>query len=454
MKLLFVAPSAYLLGGVQDWLYDLVLGIRQKGYQAAVAIPDGDVHQADLYKARYPQLDALIFSNPTGSEEGRIETLCQVLLDQSVDIVVGVNIVDIYPAVARLRRHGRLKGKVVMTIHAISADFLEDLRAYNAVIDGVIATNQLTCGLVHDLSSALVAKKVYYAPYGVDVPLQKAHRSLATTRLSSLAKAPDQAPTKQILHIAWIGRLEQPQKRVHDLPSILEQLDQSDVEYRLSIVGDGPERAQLEISLHPWLQVGKVRLLGCQDKSTLYTEALAGHQALLITSSWETGPIVAWEAMAAGMAVVTSRYLGSGREQFLRHDQNSLVFDVGDARQAADQLARLRDPEVFEQLTNQAYADVNQRYSSQASLEAWIQAFEAIDAQAPRPGTDLPDFSIPASGRLDRWIGVRRAERLRRLLGIRFRHSAAGSEWPHTAHGNADNGKLLEKAAILEQEDA
>jgi glycosyltransferase involved in cell wall biosynthesis len=440
VKLLFVAPSAYLLGGVQDWLYDLVLCMRKRGYQVMVAIPDGEVHQADLYKSRYPQLDASIFTNATGSEQGRIDTLCQVLLDQSADMVIGVNIVDIYPAVARLRQQGRFKGKVVMTIHAISADFLEDLRTYSAVIDGVIATNQLTCGLVQELGSELVAMKVHYAPYGVDVPLKKAHRSLATS--------------SEILHIAWIGRLEQPQKRVHDLPCILEQLDRSDVEYRLSIVGDGPERSQLEINLEPWLQVGRVRLLGCQDKSTLYTEVLAGHQALLITSSWETGPIVAWEAMAAGMAVVTSRYLGSGREQFLKHDHNSLVFEVGDAREAAHQLARLQDPEVFEELTNQAYADVNQRYSTQASLEAWIQAFEAIEARTPQAGTYLPEFSIPASGRLDRWIGVRRAERLRRLLGLRFRHSAAGSEWPHTAHGNADNGKLLEKAAILEQEDA
>ena len=34
------------------------------------------------------------------------------------------------------------------------------------------------------------------------------------------------------------------------------------------------------------------------------------HHVLLITSSWETGPIVAWEAMAAGMAVVVAAMWG------------------------------------------------------------------------------------------------------------------------------------------------
>ena len=43
----------------------------------------------------------------------------------------------------------------------------------------------------------------------------------------------------------------------------------------------------------------------------LSREVYASHQVLLITSFWETGPIVAWEAMAAGRrAAVRDRHPG------------------------------------------------------------------------------------------------------------------------------------------------
>jgi hypothetical protein len=168
MKLLFVTPSAYLLGGVQDWLSQLIPDLRVRGYDVTVAVPDGCQHLYDAYHERYPELDSKPFSNSTGSAWGRIRCLCKLLLDQSPDIVVGVNIGDIYPAVREVRRKELFTGRVVMTMHAIEADYFSDLKHQSDVVDAVIATNRLTCSLVQ-LLSIVPPERVFYAPYGVPI---------------------------------------------------------------------------------------------------------------------------------------------------------------------------------------------------------------------------------------------------------------------------------------------
>jgi toxin CcdB len=67
VKLLYVAPSAYLLGGVQDWLADLVAGQRRLGVEVTVAVPNDVIHLLEPYAARYPDLKAIPFTNPSGS---------------------------------------------------------------------------------------------------------------------------------------------------------------------------------------------------------------------------------------------------------------------------------------------------------------------------------------------------------------------------------------------------
>lgn len=156
--------------------------------------------------------------------------------------------------------------------------------------------------------------------------------------------------TSHPLRIAWIGRLEQAQKRIHDLPVILQALDQAGVNFHLTMAGDGIERNSIFEALSPWLERNVVSMSGSFSNEDIFAEVYAKHHVLLITSSWETGPIATWEAMAAGMAVVSSRYVGSGMEAALIDGHNALLFPIGDAHAAARGLARLADPGMREPL--------------------------------------------------------------------------------------------------------
>jgi glycosyltransferase involved in cell wall biosynthesis len=436
MKILFFAPSAYLLGGVQDWLADLVPGIRREGHDVTVAVPDGVFHCFESYRKAYPGLACIGLRNPTGSQEGRIQSILNCIVFIQPDLIVGVNIAALYPAVARLRLLGDLVGKVIITLHAIEADYLQDLRQFRAIVDAVVVTNKLTGALVAQ-ESLVPNERILYAPYGVKMPTPKLPLTMS----------------HDLLRIAWVGRFEQTQKRVHDLVSILQRLDSISFPFCLSLAGDGPEATSLQEQLQPWIRTEQVRWLGRLDKHQLQHQVYDQSDVLLITSSWETGPIVAWEAIAAGLVVVSSRYVGSGAEGALKDGQTALLFSVGDCESAALALAKLLDSNLRTSLANSALEMVRHRYSDSASLAAWLNVF-SISMELPPLPLDYAEFvrfaaTIP-SGRIDSWLGVTRAEYLRRFLGLNFRHLSAGSEWPHSLNGAGDNGRLLSKATQLE----
>jgi glycosyltransferase involved in cell wall biosynthesis len=438
VNLLFVAPSAYLLGGVQDWLGDLVADQRQRGVKVTVAVPDDTIHRRAPYAKRYPSLAPIPFRNRSGSEAGRILALEQLLRAHPDHVVAGVNIAALYPAVRRLRRQGHFRGHLVMTLHAIEADYFADLRDQNDLLDGLVVTNRLSGELARTLGG-MEAERVFYAPYGVELGSEWVEPAPATAEADT-----------EPLRIAWVGRLDRAQKRVQDLAPILKALDAEGIPFQLTIAGDGPDRPLVEASLAARITAGQVIVTGAIPRSQLAQRVYRTHQVLLITSAWETGPIVAWEAMAAGLAVVSSRYVGSGLEGALVHGSTALLFPVGDAREAAAQLASLRNPAGLRELGAAGFDLVKRRYSRDASQVAWMAAFQAVAALAPLP---VPGRAVPiaAAGGLDRRLGPETAERLRRLLRRRFRHREAGSEWPHSGHASGDDASLLELAGALDR---
>jgi glycosyltransferase involved in cell wall biosynthesis len=431
-RLLFVAPSAYPLGGVAVWLDYLTAGLPSYGWQPSVGLVAGRWHDVGRYQASYPRLPVVAIENPTGSAEGRIRALVRTLEQVRPAVVIGVNIVNLYPASQRVRARG-MPLSTVMALHGIAADLLGDVQREVAGLDAVIATNRLACRLCVE-QAGMPAARVFYAPYGVDA--------------EGLGALP-RPPGADGLRIAWVGRLEQDQKRVDAIPAILTRLDDTGIGYRLRIAGDGPARGSLLQALQPWIAAGRVEYLGSVPAREIGPQVYAQADVLLLTSSWETGPIVVWEAMAAGVAVVSSRYVGSGLEGALKHELNCLMFAVGDAQGAVDQLARLSDGGLRANIAAAGQRLVAERYSIDHSTRAWADCLNAL-MQLPSRPIISPVASPKPAGRLDRWLGVRLGESVRRALGINFSHTHAGGEWPHTAAFGCGEAAFFEKAARLD----
>jgi glycosyltransferase involved in cell wall biosynthesis len=111
---------------------------------------------------------------------------------------------------------------------------------------------------------------------------------------------------------------------------------------RLTVVGDGPERASLEELAHR-LAPGRVRFCGTLDPTRTAAIVAQARVAALTARAPDNQPLAVLEAKAAAVPVVVTA-LG-GLPELVRHDVDGLVVDVPDPALVADALARaLRDP--------------------------------------------------------------------------------------------------------------
>lgn len=416
--ILFVAPAAYPLGGVQTWLDYLLPALREHKWNPVLGLVSGRHHDVDGYIKVHPAHEHVVIENPTGSSAGRIQSLVNVIRRVKPQMVVSVNICDCYAAVEMMRANGEASPHVVMADHSLDADFLRDAKKWRHVIDGFIGTNRLTVRLAHDYGG-IAEQRIHYAPYGV--PL--------TPYESSDSKG-GEGP----LRIAYSGRVDKAQKRAQDIPYILSTLEKFNIDYIFRLAGGGPYLAELQDQLQPMVKRGCVEFLGVLDAAALDTEIYDWAQALLVTSIWETGPLVIWEAMARGLPVVTSRYIGAGAEASLIHNVNCLMFPTGDTKAAARELQRVTDSTLRSTLALAGYALIVNRYTIEKSVEAWNGCLKKIIGAQILSYNGIRETNLPA-GRLDRWFGSETGEYIRRLLGFAHQHESPGSEWPHVAQG-------------------
>jgi glycosyltransferase involved in cell wall biosynthesis len=430
-KLLFVAGSAHPLGGLTTWLDYLLPGLAERGWRPVLGLVEGPRHhRPERLLVEHPHERWIAIPCRTGTPEGRARAVAAALAAERPAVAVGVNIPDLFPALARARRAGSA-ARGLMTVHGIEPDLYADAARFRPVLDGAAATNRLACALL-ERESGLSAERVFYVPYGVETG---ASRRAVGER------------DGERLRIGFVGRLEQSQKRVLDLPPVSRALERLGIRAEWRVAGAGPEGEPLRRAL----PAGRSELPGAVAWADLPARLYREVDALLVPSSWETGPLVAWEAMAEGVPVVASRYVGSGLEGALRHEENALLFDVGDVEEAARQLARLaRDPALARRLAAGGLALVRERYARARSVDAWDRALAALLELPPLPPVADPAVR-PATGRLERRLGPRRAESVRSALGRAGPDAGPGGEWPHAYGPGAPRDEFFRRAAELDR---
>lgn len=297
-----------------------------------------------------------------------------------------------------------------MALHGLEPQFYRDIEEYRSVIDAVVVPSKLAVQLAR-LTTAYPPNRVFQIPAGVEF------RDIEII------------PTVKPLHIVYSGRLVKDAKRVDDIPPILRILDQRRIEYRMSIAGEGPERVSLETQLTGLR--GEVLFLGALSKQQLFDQVYTPGRLLLVTSERETGPLVAWEAMASGMALVCSKYRGLKAENMLLNETNSLLFPVGDHEAAAAGLCRLQDEQFSISIVRAGMELVRAKFSMDLMASHWFALLSELSDRNWRQKMSRP-LEYPPDGRLARAFGHGIAERVRAALGCSYQHDSAGGEWPHS----------------------
>lgn len=431
-RVLFVTQTANALGGVEVWLERMVEGLGAAGWHPVVGLAKGPVfHRPDGYLAAHPYEEVVTIDCVTGTAEGRTRAVERAIETVEPEIVVPVNVASTLEAVLRAKASGR-NVRLLAAIHGLGLSYFRDLAAFRGIVDRAVGTNRLTCKGLRGVSG-LPSGRVGYAPYGADLS-----NAVADQREGSRFR------------IGYAGRLSETQKRCGDLLRVAAALQRREVPFVLEIAGEGPSEDALRSGVASMGLSGSVEFLGVVPHKELLSTFYPRLSALLVTSSWETGPIVAWEAMASGAVVVSTRYVGSAAEGTLIHGQNALMAGIGDVEVLATHLEALyRDRRLRARLAEAGRRTVLERYSWDTALRLWLREFEICrDSDL---ALDLPDFDqAPPRGRLDLWLGIGPAETVRQRIGLRMLHSDPGGEWPHALAAEAGEEEDLRVLSTLE----
>jgi glycosyltransferase involved in cell wall biosynthesis len=180
--------------------------------------------------------------------------------------------------------------------------------------------------------------------------------------------------------VGWIGRMTAV-KRTDDVLIAFRRLRDSGVDACLCMVGDGPDRPQLERRAHELGVVRDTLFLGYQEDVAPY---YAAFDALVLPSGNEGTPVSAIEALAAGRPVVATRV--GGVPDVVRDGEDGFLVEAGATDDLADRLERLaRDPALRERLGQQGRARVLPRYAVERLVDDVDRLYRSLLEAARSP---------------------------------------------------------------------
>jgi glycosyltransferase involved in cell wall biosynthesis len=164
-------------------------------------------------------------------------------------------------------------------------------------------------------------------------------------------------PTDRFV-VGWVGRMTAV-KRTEDVLEAFKRLRDNGVDACLCMVGDGPERPQLERRASELGVIRDTLFLGYQEDVSQY---YAAFDALVLPSANEGTPVSVIEALAAETPVVATRV--GGVPDVVRDGEEGFLVDTGDTGGLAERLTRLAgDPGLRGRLGRSGRERVLSRYA-------------------------------------------------------------------------------------------
>lgn len=178
------------------------------------------------------------------------------------------------------------------------------------------------------------------------------------------------------LHLLAVGRLV-PKKGFHVLLQACARLRDDGVSFRLSILGDGPQRAEMERLCARLELEGRVQMPGWareEEVRAAYSWADVFCCPSVIASDGDRDglPNVLVEALSTGLPAVGSSL--SGIPEAIEHGVNGMLVAPDDPVLLAETLARLRDPHLRAGMGAAAARHIRERFQQ----HRWLDRLEDI----------------------------------------------------------------------------
>jgi colanic acid/amylovoran biosynthesis glycosyltransferase len=253
------------------------------------------------------------------------------------------------------------------TIHG--PDEFDDVRGQRlaekmAAADAVICISQFARGQLMRVSDMRHWPKFQVCRLGVDL------------QQFDFRAAPPEHPT---VHLLCTGRLT-PAKGQLVLLQACALLRQRQTDFRLTVVGDGPDRAAIEATVVQLGLSSVVELTGSVVQARV-RQYLQDADVFVLPSFAEGIPVVLMEAMASGVVCVSSPV--NGIPELIEHGRTGLLSAPGDVEQLAQNLQALINDGAWRQaMATAARQKVQADFDLHRNVRALARAFEHF---APLP---------------------------------------------------------------------
>ena len=227
-------------------------------------------------------------------------------------------------------------------------------------------------------------RRVYRAAdaYGV---LCEGHRSRLQAVLSQATNADKLCvlpnSVQAVDHLVWekrptvlfVGRLSERDKRVDRLLRIWALVQDKLPEWRLRIVGDGPQRQALQVMAEQ-LHLQRTTFEGFTNHVQPYYDEAS---LLCMTSSFEGWPLVLAEAQANAVIPIVFNSFDAAREMIATPDEGVLVTPF-DEQEYASQLTALAQDKARMQRMQKAVVSKADTYTIDRTAQAWTLLLNRI----------------------------------------------------------------------------
>jgi glycosyltransferase involved in cell wall biosynthesis len=356
------------LGGIEMQAHDLARNLRLAGHEVVAVTPTPGPDEVDGVRVRRMDVPLLPFDIPFTPSTFRMVT--DLLVEERVDVAHIHGGIASPMAYAAARRCQALGIPTVVTVHCmwsyatpifVALDRLTGWSRWPVVLSAV---SDVAAQPIRRIAGA--DRSVLVLPNGIDDSAWRVERTPRDPSVVTLVSVMRLAPRKRPLQMLKMVR------RVHRaLPP--------DVRLRVVIIGDGPERPQLEKYLRTHGLGDVVQLVGRRTR-----DEIRGHFAeadvFVAPANLESFGIAALEARCAGLPVVAKER--TGIREFVEHGREGLLATSD--RDMVVQLTRIvRDRElrlVIAKNNRETSSPVDWSVVVQRNVAAYHEAISLVEA--------------------------------------------------------------------------
>lgn len=373
--ILFLMGTYPSYGGVEIVSTTLANQFIKDGHQVTIASYKQPLHEAAPLNLS-DQCDLLFLSYPVLSIQN-IKKLREYILTHQIEVLINQWVVPFYATMVwKIATHGT--NCQVYSVHHGSPDINMRIQSLRRKIESGKWYLKGMYGLVREISRLSLAfciknshKFILLSPAFIPIAQKFARVNHPTKFLSIpnpiLIPVFDESISKE-KEIIYVGRIEYNQKRTDRVVAIWKELEPHYPDWKLTIVGDGDDREDLQKRIHAY-GLKRVEITGFVNPIKYYQRA----SILLLTSEYEGFGLVVAEAMSYGVVpVVYNSY--EAAENLITDGYNGVLiekpFEVQSFTEAVQALMNKTD---YWNALSQNSRTSSEKFSTGNIVKEWYQ---------------------------------------------------------------------------------